>query len=215
MSNFFKKTLDFGKNLITGGAGEAQQGFSQGLDTQERMFNTGRQDLAPWRDFGQNYMGKTNAFLAQPRTTINRPTPESVKSLPGYQFRFDQGKDAIENSAAARGGLLSGNTLRAITDYGQDYASGEYDKALNQYNNDVQLDEGKYQNQFNRLSQLLNYGYGASGGSAGLAQNTGNSMAALQVGRGQAAGQGYQFLPNYMQKFFAGGGNSSAAGMFG
>jgi hypothetical protein len=54
-----------------------------------------------------------------------------TKSLPGYQFQYDQGLDAGNRAAAAAGTLNSGGTLKAQTRYGQDYASNAYQTALN------------------------------------------------------------------------------------
>lgn len=50
---------------------------------------------------------------------------------PGYQARMDQGMKAVQNSAAARGMLDSGKTLKDLQRFGQDYASQEFDKAFN------------------------------------------------------------------------------------
>jgi hypothetical protein len=51
---------------------------------------------------------------------------------PGYQFRFDEGQRGINANRAASGMMQSGDTLRALTRYGQDYASNEYNTQLNQ-----------------------------------------------------------------------------------
>lgn len=56
--------------------------------------------------------------------------PSSITSDPGYQFRLGQGSQALERSAAAKGQLFSGATGKAMTEYGQEYATSEYDKAL-------------------------------------------------------------------------------------
>lgn len=52
---------------------------------------------------------------------------------PGYQFRLREGQRNLENSAAARGGLMSGNFLKATTKYGQDYGANEYANIANRY----------------------------------------------------------------------------------
>jgi hypothetical protein len=52
---------------------------------------------------------------------------------PGYAFRLGEGTKAIERSAAARGGLLSGGTGKALQKFGQDYGSQEYTNAFNRY----------------------------------------------------------------------------------
>jgi len=51
---------------------------------------------------------------------------------PGYQFRFDEGQRGINANRAASGSLQSGDALRQLTRYGQDYASNEYNTQLNQ-----------------------------------------------------------------------------------
>lgn len=59
-------------------------------------------------------------------------SPEDIMKMdPGYQFRMDQGLNATKNSAVARGSLDSGATLKALTRFGQDYASGEFGNVVN------------------------------------------------------------------------------------
>lgn len=67
--------------------------------------------------------------LRRPEGFEDRPKYDFTKT-PGYDFRFKQGRDALESSAAARGGLLSGATGQDLVEYGQEFASGEYDRAL-------------------------------------------------------------------------------------
>jgi hypothetical protein len=50
---------------------------------------------------------------------------------PGYQFRLSEGLKAMGNNAKARGGLISGNALKAAQGYGQSMASQEYQNAFN------------------------------------------------------------------------------------
>lgn len=49
-----------------------------------------------------------------------------VAATPGYQFQMDQGTKAIERQGAAKGMLGSGNTLTALTQYGQGLAQNFY-----------------------------------------------------------------------------------------
>lgn len=44
------------------------------------------------------------------------------RNTPGYQFGLDEGAKTVQASAAARGGLNSGATLKALTKFGNDYA---------------------------------------------------------------------------------------------
>jgi hypothetical protein len=98
---------------------------------------------------------------------------QGLESSPGYQFRLGEGLKALERSAAARGTLLTGGTLKGIQRYAQDYASGEYDKRVGQ------------------LTGLANLGLGAAGGmnSAGSAYANQGSELLQQAGNAQAAGR--------------------------
>jgi len=67
---------------------------------------------------------------------VNALDPENryggFYASPGYQFRFDEGQRGVNANRAASGMMQSGDTLRALTRYGQDYASNEYNTQLNQ-----------------------------------------------------------------------------------
>jgi hypothetical protein len=56
------------------------------------------------------------------------PTQQEAAADQGYQFRLAQGQRALENAAAAKGMLRTGNTWKDLMDYGQGAASQEYDK---------------------------------------------------------------------------------------
>jgi hypothetical protein len=69
--------------------------------------------------------------------TFKPPTPEELAANPSYQFRLRGGQQAIDRSAAARGMLRTGGTLKDLAEYGQNFASQEYenayDRALREY----------------------------------------------------------------------------------
>jgi hypothetical protein len=94
-------------------------------DTEMKMFNAGLAETAPWKEAGKNALtslvNKVNAG------------PGSYRTDPGYQFRVSEGEKAINNSAAARGGAKSGATSKALTKFGQDYATGDYQNFLANY----------------------------------------------------------------------------------
>jgi uncharacterized membrane protein YqiK len=58
---------------------------------------------------------------------------DQYKADPGYAFRLSEGQKALDRSAAARGGLISGSALKAATRFGQDMGSQEYQNAFNRY----------------------------------------------------------------------------------
>lgn len=63
--------------------------------------------------------------------TLPTDTLEALTRTPGYQFRLGEGIKSFENSAAARGGLLSGAAIKGQERFAQDFASNEYGNAIN------------------------------------------------------------------------------------
>jgi len=96
---------------------------------------------------------------------------------PAYAFRMSEGLKALDRSAAARGGLLSGGTLKGIEQYGQGLASEEYQNAFNRH-------------QTTRANTLLPYqalqGVGQAA-AAGQAANLGSLGSNLQAASSNAA----------------------------
>jgi hypothetical protein len=73
---------------------------------------------------------------------FNRPNPEDILNAPGYQFRVNQGTNALQNSAAAKGLTRTGGTLKDLLEYGQNFASQEYG---NEFNRALQAYDRQYQ----------------------------------------------------------------------
>ena len=82
----------------------------------------------PWRKAGEQALNKLI-----PLTDYQKFGMAQFTADPGYAFRLSEGQKALERSAAARGGLLSGATGKALTRYGQEMGSQEYQNAFNRY----------------------------------------------------------------------------------
>jgi len=54
------------------------------------------------------------------------PTLEEARNDPGFQFSLDEGRRAMEASAAAKGNLRTGGTVKALMGYGQRLADQNY-----------------------------------------------------------------------------------------
>lgn len=129
---------------------------------------------------------------------------DKFQADPGYAFRMAEGMKALERSAAARGGLLSGSALKGIERYGQGLASEEYQNAFNRY----QTQRTNTLNPFASLAGVAQSSANTLTGAAGqLGQSigsniigAGNAMAAGQVGSANAiasgVGQGLNFYQN-------------------
>lgn len=207
-----------GSRAAKSAAGTQAAAASEATAAQERMFERQVELQEPWRKAGINALTKLEAERAG--------MPEAFSSEmvrlgqdPGYAFRMSEGMKALERSAAARGGLLSGAQMKGISRYGQDLASQEYqnayNRALTEYNARVNREATGY----NRLASLAGIGQTATGqltGAAGqlgsqIGSNiigAGNAMAAGQVGSANAiasgVGQGLNFYQNqqYMNRLF-------------
>lgn len=173
------------------------------------MYDQTRKDLTPYSDAGRTSLDQLMGQMGPDGYFSQTYTGQDIYSDPSYQFRLQQGQDAIQSSAAARGGLLSGATLKALQGYGQDMASQEFGNAYNRFNADQT-------NQYNRLSNLVGLGQNAAAqqGNAGMqtaqavANNTmsgANAQAAGQIASANAKAQGQQALL---------GGLGNLAGMF-
>lgn len=80
----------------------------QSLDFQKQVYADQQKREAPWIAAG------TKALSDLQDLKFTAPTGVDESNDPGYKFRLDEGQKALENSAAARGNLLSGNTAKAL-----------------------------------------------------------------------------------------------------
>lgn len=138
------------------------------------IYDQNREDLQPWRDQGRIALGQ----LGHPEFQDDFDMADFQRD-PGYQFRMDQGMNAIQNSAAARGNLNSGRTMKDLMEYGQDFASNEYNNAYNRWNNDRNT-------RFNRLASLAGIGQTATGQGINSANNYGANTSNTAIGMGNA-----------------------------
>lgn len=187
------------------------------------MYEQNRKDQEPWRKAGEVALGQLSTGLKAGGEFNRNFTLKDFQADPGYAFRQSEGQKAIDNSAAARGSSLSGATLKALTRYGQDAASAEYQNSYNRWNNDVS-------NRFNRISgvagtgqqavnQIGAYGQSTAGSVAQGNMNTANNVANNTIGAGNARASGYVGMANaangavsnYMTLSMLGGGGSTAA----
>lgn len=123
-----RKASNTQADAATSTANLQQQSAAEQLALQRRMYEEGVARQQPWLDAGQNALTKL--------TKLSDYTPFGMAQFtadPGYSFRMSEGMKALERSAAARGGLLSGATLKGIQRYGQESASQEYNNAFNRY----------------------------------------------------------------------------------
>jgi len=131
---------------------------------------------------------------------------DKFKTDPGYAFRMAEGMKALERSAAARGGLLSGATLRGTQRFGQDLASQEFTNAFNRY----QAERTGTLNPYQALAGTAQSGANVLGQQAGqMGSNISNALGAYgSAAQGNIIGSGNAQASGYM-----GGANAIAGGV--
>jgi len=137
------------------------------LQLQQRMYEEGVARQQPFLTGGTEDYNRLRALMTG--------GPEAAQNFlqmdPGYGFRLNEGVKALERSAAARGGLMSGATGKALQRYGQDVASQEFGNA------------------YNRLAELAQIGPAAAGVMNTLGQNYATGAGNIYGAMGQTAGQ--------------------------
>lgn len=171
-----------GSSSASSAASTQADAANRAADLQNQQYQQTRADQAPWLAAGNTAL---NALT--PLVTNYKPFDyNSMTADPGYQFRLQQGQQALGHQAAAGGGLVSGQSLKAMQDYAQNSASNEYNNAFNRY-------QTQRNAQLNPLQSL-----------AGVGQTT-----AANLGQAGAANAGA--VGNYL----TGGAAASAAGQVG
>lgn len=146
------------------GAADARDlGFRNAVNTYKEVPG----EYKPYMDFGKEQLSAVQQLFGD---------PSSIKGLPGYQFRYEQGQQAVETGAASKGKLFSGQTLEELVRYGQGFASEEYDKEVS------------------RRMAGVNVGMQATQGYDAANLN----LADIYAGQGQAAARYYEDKSKYI-----------------
>lgn len=153
-----------GSSAAKSAAKTQAQAAQYAADLQQKQYEQTREDLAPYRDAGA---ASLKDLVSRMPELTSAPDPASFREDPGYQFRFSEGQRALESSAAARGSLMSGGTLKDLTRYGQGVADQQYADWWNRQRN---LQDSA----FSKLSDLTRVGQN----SAALTGTAGQNAAA-------------------------------------
>lgn len=193
---------------------------------------------APFREAG---LTGTNMLLSQlqgpygsakfggvagydPASAMKNFGASDFQTDPGYAFRLSEGMKALDRTAAARGGLLSGATLKGAQQYGQGLASQEYQNAFNRYQANRSAQEQAYGNAFNRfqtertntlapLQSLAGVGQSATQQAQQASQNYATGAANTLGTFGAAQGSNIIGSGNARASGYVGGSNALSGGV--
>jgi len=174
---------------ISAGASSAANAANQKM--MQQLWAIAQQQNAPYQKFGKAGMNMYQQMLPQllAQQQYQQFTPEMYKesplytpmvrnlaelqATPGYQFQLQQGQKQIDQSAAARGGMLSGAQLQASQQFGQKQAATgfqdawqraqtAYQNAFNTYNQQYSNQLAGANAQSSMLGDITKIGYGAA-----------------------------------------------------
>lgn len=199
----------------------------QALAFQKQEWNQQQQNMAPWIQQGQGAVGTLGNLqnealqgqgpLAPWTQQFQAPTAAQAAQAPGYQFQLQQGEGALQNSAAASGGLLTGNTGEALQQYGQGLAQSDYNNVYNQALQQYQQSYNQYQNNqsnlFNRYASLAGLGQQSAGQLGSQGQAAAGNVANISLTGGAQIGQQLNNAAAANASGYVGAANSIGGGL--
>jgi hypothetical protein len=179
----------FGSALLGGSSAKSAANVQassadRAADLQQQQFERQVELQAPFREAGLRALPELEA--------ASRYTPfgmDQFQADPGYAFRMSEGMKGLERSAAARGGLLSGGTLKGIQRFGQDLGSQEYMNAFNRYQTERNA-------RLNPLQSLAGMSQTSTNQLGAAGQNYANAAGQAIGAAGQARASGYMGVAN-------------------
>lgn len=192
------------------------------LAFQQKQYAQQQKDLAPWLQSGSGAIntlysnlkaGKYGAWTG----SFSAPTAAEAAQDPGYAFRVSEGLKAIDRGAASHGGILTGGTLKAEQQYGQDYASSEYDKVYGRKFNEYLQKYGEFNtnntNDFNRYASIAGVGQQAANTSAQVGQQAAGNVTNILSNDGTNALNAYGQIGNARASGYINGANAWMGGI--
>lgn len=140
---------------------------------------------------------------------FTRQSLENDPGRPGYDFALQQGLQAIQRNAAARGGLISGNALREAARYATGAANVFTNDAFQRAQQTYATNQGQLDKQHAQDRYLFDVGTAAqydavrqrelaSQGIVNARVGEGNAAAAGSLGAGYARAQGTDDITNIL-----------------
>lgn len=123
-----------------GAVGSASMSSSAAKDAASTQANAANAQSAqqiamqkPWMDAGTQALGQLTTGLAPGGQFTKQFSMADAVNSPAEQHSLEQGTQAIQNSAAAKGGLINSNTMQDLTTFGQANAAQYENQAFNQW----------------------------------------------------------------------------------
>ncbi len=174
----------------------------EAIAQQRQMFDIQNEQLRPYRETG--YSALSDIAGMKPYLTKQFGQEDFQAGIdPSYNFRLQQGNLETTNLANRSGGLIGGNALQGLTNYGQGAASQEFQNAFNRF----QTQRG---NIYNTLAGIAGIGQTAQGQTTNLAKDVTGNIGQATIGGGNAMAAGQVGAANAYSNALQGAGNAYA-----
>jgi hypothetical protein len=186
------------------------------LAFQKQEYADQQRNQAPFLHAGQGAIGTLYSDLQSGKYgdftgTFQAPTAVTEQNDPGYQFRLSEGLKALQQSAAASGGLLNGGTGKSLIQYGQNFGSNEYqnvyNRAKDQFDTKYNIFKQNQTDRFNRYASIAGVGQTAAGQLGTTGANAANNIANTYLTSGAQIGQQYNNAAAARASGYVGTGN--------
>jgi hypothetical protein len=210
----------FGGSASQDAAKQYEQALQKAQNFLQDQEKQGVQNFQPYMDAGKGATGTLSSLLGTPGQGLltpwtrqfTAPTAAEAEQTPGYQFQLQAGENAMQNSAAGKGSLLSGRTLADLNNFAQGTASTNYqnvfNNALTQYGTAYQSFLNNQNSTYQRLMGLSGEGLSAANSTGQFMSGIGGDIAALMGQQGAAAAQGTIGAANAYGSILPGIGNA-------
>src|SRR5690606_3351521 len=166
----------------------AERGQEKAMAAQERIaernlaflrdiYEQGQEQMAPYQAAGERALGRLESFQAPSFSLAD------FEASPDYQFLLQEGERELLSGASAGGMRISGRTLKALQDYGQQTASREY-------GNWYARQAGQSQDAWNRMASIAGIGQSSSQAAMAAGGQYGGMGSGVLGNLGAALGQG-------------------------
>ena len=201
-----------------------KQAADEALQFQKDTFAKNQENLAPWLESGKAALTQLNELTA-PGSEFMKDYPafdfktSDFTVDPSYQFVLDEGNKALQRRAAAKGGALGGAAVKEALRYNQGAASTEYstvyNRALEKYRTNFNVNQQNRATKFNELSGIAGTGQMTANELTAAGQSAATTSGNIVLGSAQSQAQSAAEAAAARASGYTGSANALAAGQIG
>lgn len=156
-------------------------GYRDAIDRREKALQESLGFLRPYEISGRGGQNLLNDALGINGPDAQRAFFSGFQNDPGFEAVQQAGVDTVNQSAASRGGIYSGGTLKALMDFGQ------------------RLQQSVFQDRLNRLGEVGKLGATTAGNMATVNENANKDLAGYDIAKAAAKAGGFVNASNAQQ----------------